>query len=123
FAQKLIRILKDFNIGVELQSHICKEIISLFDKFNGDVPKSFDELLESLISIQKDLDYNINNIGFIKEPKIEILATLGNLIFGIPQIIEQNSPIFKGVNFLFIIDELENITEDQQKIINSLYRE
>lgn len=123
FSQKLIRILKDFNIDIELQNQICIKIVSLFDRFNDEVPKSFDELLDSLINIQKDLDYNINNIGFIKEPKIEILATLGSLIFGIPQIIEQSSQIFKGVNFLFIIDELENITEDQQKIINSLYRE
>ncbi len=123
FAQKLIRILNDFNIDEKLQGDICKKIILLFDKYSREIPKDFNQLLEDLIILQKELDYNINNIGFIDEPKIEILATLGSLIFGIPQIIQNSLPVFKDVNFLYIIDELENISEEKQKIINSLYRE
>lgn len=123
FAQKLLRILQDFSIDEQEQKIICKEVIHLFDKYEGDVPENFSELLSLFINLQKSLDYNVNNLGFIEKPKLEILVTLGGLIFGIPKIIEEKLEVFKGVNFLYIIDEFENITIEQQKVINSLYRE
>lgn len=123
FAQKLVRILLDFKISEDLQSEICSKIINLFDRNPSQTPDNFATLLETLILFQKELDYNVNNIGINDGIKIEILATLGSLIFGIPKIIEEHIDKFKGVNFLYIIDEFENITKEQQMMINSLYRE
>jgi len=123
FAQKLLRIIQDFNIPSDQQVSISNEIIKIFNKFDGEIPKSFDELLSLFIDLQKDLDYNIDNIGFIEVSNVKIAVSFGRLIFGIPQIFEKELQQFKGVNFLYIIDEFENITENQQRLINSLYRE
>ena len=45
------------------------------------------------------------------------------LFFGIPIALRKYSSYFKNVNFLYLADELENISFNQQKYINTLIRE
>src|SRR5690606_31682 len=47
----------------------------------------------------------------------------GRLIFGIPKILEGKVDVFKGFQFIFLIDEFENLAEYQQRYINTLVRE
>jgi len=125
FAQKLISILIDFEIKSDIQKVVANKIILLFDKYDNLNAQNLDELLKILINLQKNLDYEIKNIGFNRneKPKFELLLNTGTLIYGIPKIINNCIPQFKDIFFLYIIDEFENITLDQQRIFNSLYRE
>lgn len=125
FAQKLISILIDFQIESDIQKIVVDDIILLFDKYDNLNADNLEGLLKILISLQKKLDYEIKNIGFNRneKPKFELLLNTGTLIYGIPKIITKCIPQFKDIFFLYIIDEFENITLDQQKIFNSLYRE
>jgi len=44
-------------------------------------------------------------------------------VFGIPQILSSKCSCFKGVQFLYLLDEYENLLEEQQRYVNTLIRE
>jgi hypothetical protein len=125
FGQKIISILLDFQINLDVQKSVSNEIILLFDKYDDFKVDNFVDLLNLLKKLQKNLDYEIKNIGFRRneKPNFDLLLNTGTLIYGIPKIISRNIVQFKDVFFLYIIDEFENITISQQKIFNALYRE
>ncbi|WP_418263664.1 hypothetical protein [Flavobacterium faecale] len=125
FAQKIITILSDFEIDVKIQSEVVKDILSLFDKYDNLEANNFNDLFSVIVGLQKKLDYETKNIGFkrTEKPDFDLLLNPGALIYGIPRIISKKILEFKDIFFLYIIDEFENITPNQQKIFNSLYRE
>lgn len=67
----------------------------------------------------------MNNYSFSSQEMVDlnILAAPGKLIFAIPQIISKFFHPFKKICFLYLIDELENLTEEQQKYVNTIVRE
>ncbi|MBY5431008.1 hypothetical protein [Rhizobium leguminosarum] len=102
---------------------ISHDIAQLFDKsveFAGNDLKS---VLDFLISEQKGLDYEINNCLMKGSLDVDILVTPGKLIFGIPRILSLKLDFLKDVLFVFSVDEFENLTEPQQRHVNTLYRE
>lgn len=123
FGQKLISIIKEFKIEPKDELHIIQETVKLFDQYSYN-PSNLSELNESFNIYQKELDYEVKNMGFRRNPNpdFDLKLNPGALIYGIPRILS-SLDIFKGVSFLYIIDEFENITLSQQKIFNSLYRE
>ncbi len=52
-----------------------------------------------------------------------MLASRGHLVFGIPKLFVKHCPIIKDVLFVYSIDEFENLTIEQQRLINTLVRE
>ncbi len=46
----------------------------------------------------------------------------GKLIFGIPEILQENLPEFHGKRIILLLDEYENLQYQQQKIINTLFK-
>ena len=46
----------------------------------------------------------------------------GKLIFGIPEILNENIPEFRGKRIILLLDEYENLQYQQQKIINTLVK-
>jgi hypothetical protein len=122
--QSLIDIEKKESV-FEDQKAFCSSVLSLFSKstelFNG-----VQDLLslKSLISkLSNEVDYAVSNAFFIENLTVEVLASRGSLIFGIPKLLSEHSLYFKNVTFLYIIDELENISSSQQIYINTLLRE
>ena len=122
--QSLIDVNEKENI-FEKQKDFCLDVLNLFSKRTGDFEK-VDDLysLKNLISsLSNEVDYAVNNAFFINDIDVEVLASRGTLIFGIPKLLSKYSSSFKGVTFLYLIDELENISESQQIYINTLLRE
>ncbi len=113
------------SISDELENEICIEILGLFDRNIGQRISTFDELKVFLVSLQKKVDYHVNNLslsgGDLRD--LEILTSSGRLIFGIPQILQRKVVFFEKVLFLYLIDEFENFTHVQQQYINTLLRE
>jgi hypothetical protein len=54
---------------------------------------------------------------------VRIAITRGDLIFGIPKAISANLVALRDCLFLYLIDEFENLSEIQQKYVNTLLRE
>lgn len=129
-GQIIIRTLIDLQktdiISDSEELNIVKHTLSLFDQVKDDFEsiKTFDELNRLLVSYQHDLDYKVNNSVFSEVlPDVEILLTPGNLIYNIPKYLHENLEFFSDKMFIYFIDELENITENQQTLIQSLIRE
>lgn len=130
FSQLLLLIVEEviFSTNVEVDElKICNEITSnLFDNdIQFEACKSFSELRSLLRALQKQVDLEINNCSITGKTVVDvkILVSPGRLIFGMPKILERTVSIFRNFQFIFLIDEFENLLEDQQKYINTLVRE
>ncbi len=105
------------------QTNVCQQLRQLIDEPPTDNVDTFAGLLQWFADGQRELDKQINNVVFggALEPRIRI--TRGRLIFGLPRILSSYVSGFEGLLFSYFIDEFENITEAQQKYINTLLRE
>ncbi|UDM06528.1 hypothetical protein LG409_14245 [Halomonas sp. NyZ770] len=102
----------------------CNDVLSLIGgERKHSLNKNLTEVKNWLINTSKAVDSEINNAFFKEKLDIEILVSRGDLVFGIPKLLQKHSPYFKNVSFLYLIDEMENISEIQQRYINSLLRE
>ena len=87
------------------------------------MPASLEALLEGLRSLQKQVDEAVNNCAISGELAVKICATRGELIFGIPRILVGTFSDLRDCVFVYLIDEFENLSESQQKYVNTLIRE
>lgn len=109
---------------LDSEYNFCNDVISLFKGVKeNSVERNLAGLKNWLVEISNKVDSEVNNAFFKEKLEIEILVTQGDLIFGIPQLLKKYSSYFKKVSFLYLIDEMENISETQQKYINTLLRE
>lgn len=126
-ARLSVSIVKEiFAESPDLLKHekkLCKEISSLFDAKGKGFEPTLNAVVDRFVSMQREVDYRVNNAAISRRLDVEIQATRGNLIFGLPEILAENIPLFRGVQFQYLIDELENVNEAQQEYINTLVRE
>ena len=104
------------------EAGLTADIVGLFDDPPRQLVGSLGELDDLLSQLRKNLDYQVNNCVFTGELDVRIAATRGRLVFGIPRLVSAASDGFADVLFVYIIDELENLSESQQVLINSLVR-
>jgi len=105
------------------RSDLCGDILGLFSSWGREIPASLQELLAALRSMQKDVDVAVNNCAISGELKLTICATRGHLVFGIPRVLAANLSALRDCVFVYLVDEFENLSEHQQKYINTLIRE
>lgn len=123
-GQLLLNILDDLNLSLELQKEICNEILHLFEKDISEEILDIKSLNTFLRNKQKIVDYEVNNCAISRTLiNLEILLSPGKLTFGIPKIVREKVDFLNETIFLYLIDEFENISSNQQKLINTLYRE
>lgn len=125
-AQLTLRTVLEV-LGDSLQSveaFLCRRILELFDvpPVFGDDP-SLRGLISLLHNIQRAVDNSVNNCVITRKLDVQIACSPARLIFGIPQILEIDVAAFRGLTFLYLIDEFENLQAEQQKYINTLVRE
>lgn len=96
---------------------------STFDKVPEGNAKTLRDIALLLAALQKDLDYRANNCVVTGKLEPEILVTAGKLIFGVPRLLSQRYGFLKETKFVYAIDEYENLSEAQQRFINTLVRE
>ncbi|MEQ8300198.1 MAG: hypothetical protein RH945_06605 [Hyphomonas sp.] len=106
--------------GVE--EHLCQLVGGLFD---DDPPKlsTLRELCENLNGRRRALDFEVNNAAFTGKLSPRIAVTRGRLIFGVPKLIAKLIPSLANIQFCYLLDEFENLTEQQQVHVNTLVRE
>jgi len=100
---------------------LYSEIGNLFD-VNAPKGESIDSLIVEFERRRRELDYQVNNAAFTGELKPSITASRGKLIFGIPEAMHQFVQNIEGILFAYQLDELENLTEAQQRHVNTLVR-
>lgn len=123
-GQLLLSVLIDLNISAADQAAICSEVMGLFENDIDEQIVDFDQMSLLFKKLQNRVDYQVNNSAITRNLEgLEILLSPGKIIFGFPQIVAKKVSALKDTAFLYLIDELENISETQQVIINTLYRE
>ena len=129
FSQLLLQIIEEILTSSKAainEKEICNEIITnLFDKVEDGPYETFHDVRGLLRGLQKEMDYEINNCSITGKTKIDIkiIVSPGRLIFGIPKILEKKASIFQNFQFIFLVDEFENLLEYQQMYVNTLVRE
>lgn len=102
-------------------------INELFDEINAkvDEEKNLNSIINRLKQLQKEVDYEVNNCAITGQPitSIRISVTSGKLVFGIPQLLSKLIPELSEIKFIYLLDEYENLTSNQQMYVNTLIRE
>ena len=102
---------------------LFSEVAEFFDvsvkgKFN-----SFSTFEEFLQNEQKTIDFAVNNSVLTRRlDGVNILFSPGRLAFGIPQAASRAIKALDAALIVYLIDEIENFTEDQQRFLNTLIR-
>ncbi|MET3518855.1 ORC-CDC6 family AAA ATPase [Mesorhizobium abyssinicae] len=124
-AQHALRLLCEVlgDESEQVNREITFDIIELLDKKPVGEIKSLPVLSSYFSEQQKKLDYEINNCLITGVLSPDIIMTPGNVIFGIPKIVEGKIPFLRNVLFVYAIDEFENLTAAQQVHVNTIYRE
>jgi hypothetical protein len=106
------------------EPELIEGILGIFDEQTKNSPQNLHELGMLFHERQRSVDLEVNNIVLLPgslEPRIA--ATRGRLVFGIPQVAIANVPALRDVQFLYLLDELENLEAEQQRYVNTLIRE
>lgn len=106
------------------EEDLVKGILSKFMKQDAEC-KTLKELREYLIKLQKGLLYEIHNFLLLGKdrPQVEIRLDVAALTFGIPDLLKEKVSYFKKRHILYLIDEYENFSEQQQQVMMTLLRE
>jgi hypothetical protein len=126
-AELVLSLIEDiFKANPKLQGceeQICKDILKLFDDPELACPTNLTDLIAILKRLQRKVNTAVNNSSISRRLDLRILVTPGTLTFGVPKCVVSNVSAMKDVQFLYLVDEFENLSEAQQKYINTLYRE
>ena len=105
------------------QPGICMEILNIIDTSGLPQASTIESLIGVLHQLQRDIDVSVNNVALDRRLDVNIRATRGELVFRIPQIFTRRFSGLDGIQILYLVDELENLTEAQQRYIQTLIRE
>lgn len=128
-AQITLNIIIDLQerniVEIQDEKELILQIMGLLNKNPEKVPENLKSLLQFFSSLQRKVDYEVENCVFNNDNKlhIDILLSPAKITYGLPEIMTRFVPFFKDKIFLYLIDELENISENQQKLIQTLIRE
>lgn len=104
------------------EKELCKKIsISILGKSEQDLD-SFDKITSYLEEIQREIEEWKEDITFIKK-NLEVKQIPKNrIIFGIPKICSDEIKELKNIHIFYLLDEYENLSENQQIIVNTLLK-
>jgi hypothetical protein len=106
------------------ETDAVRAIVDLFDDFAAEAPTTVSELQAALHGFQREIDFAVNNASLSRNVDgVVIRVTRGRLPFGVPQILSEHVPQLAEAQWLYLIDELENLTADQQRYVQTIIRE
>lgn len=108
----------------EYEKIIVSDTLSLFHEPKNGI-ESLNDLHNYFLDLQKSIIYSCQNFIFegLDKPNVQIKLNISQLTYGLPQILKNKVPYFKNKYILYLIDEMENFSDSQQKLIQSLIRE
>ena len=127
-GERLVNVLIDLHKNGSMidvnEKEIVGDIMAMFLKKKDGI-NTFEELNEYFIELQRNVDYQVQNFMFLgqERPQVEVLLTTAKLTYDIPALLKKKIPFFKNKYILYLIDELENFSAEQQQLIQTLIRE
>lgn len=83
---------------------------------------SLQEFREWVASERRNLDTEVNNAAFSGELNITMPFAVGSLSLPIKSALDELHPKFAEVPLIYLLDEIENLSEYQQQVVNTLIR-
>lgn len=109
--------------SAEWNAAFAKEASAIFHGADTDLPCSYDSFIEHLKATRQRVDHAINNASITRRLEgVNITFNPGELAFGLPSVISRLCELARDSIFVYLIDEVENFTEMQQRFLNSLVR-
>ena len=102
---------------------VCTEIFREFQIWHGPAPETMADLNVTLAGLRRAIDIEVNNCALTKNLNVTIAVTPGRLVLAVPQALASAFDALSQIRFVYLIDELENLSESQQIYVNSLVRE
>ena len=122
----LVEVVEQYILEDSTEFDEAGFIADVVNSFDADVTSrihNFRELHEYLVRTRKEIDYIVNNSALTSSVSgIEVPFSQGRLLYGIPESLARRFPHFSKSNIVYLIDEVENLTADQQKFLNTLIR-
>jgi hypothetical protein len=110
-------------LSPEWNSAVVQRILALMHTVPVEPVSDFDGMISYLNALRSRVDVIVNNSAITRQLSgIEITFNPGELVFGVPKIIAELCPFAKSATFVYLIDEVENFTEQQQRFLNTLVR-
>lgn len=116
-------IMSELNLLGAHEEAIATGFTELFDVQQSLSDQTLAATLELLTNLQRQLNVAVNNVALSQRLELSIPVTPGSLVFGVPRLLASTCEQFRGLNFLYLIDEFENLSESQQVHVNTLLRE
>ncbi|MGI4830437.1 MAG: hypothetical protein ACRYFU_19885 [Janthinobacterium lividum] len=85
-------------------------------------PTSLKDLIAQLRGFLREIDVALNNLPLTMTLDLRIRVTPSRLIFEVPELLAELVPELKSAMTLYLLDEMENLTESQQTYVNTLVR-
>lgn len=106
------------------ENELVADVLKLFSKQKRDL-STLKELNVYFLDLQKEIEFEVQNFIFQdkKQPHVEILLPVAKLSYEYPTLLKKKVPFFRDKYILYLIDELENFSETQQQLIQTLLRE
>jgi hypothetical protein len=71
---------------------------------------------------KRSIDDAVNNAAFSGSLEMRVAFAIGALSIPLSQALSKWHPLFSDVPLIYLVDEIENFTESQQQVLNSLVR-
>lgn len=126
-AELVVDALRDLFLSSESMHHFnFRAFVSeLSETVNGIHEGLFDNLDDVLLWIRNErkiIDDAVNNFAFSGLLDVDAKFSLGGLAICLGRAIPKFCPALKLVPLLYLVDEVENFSVSQQKVINTLIR-
>lgn len=104
------------------ETNLCKEIsLEIFN--NVDEAKTISEISAKLKKIQYDIEQWKDDIAFVDIELDTTTIPRTKILYNLPKVFEKYIPQLKNKFIFYLLDEYENLSESQQKIINTLIKQ
>ena len=130
-AQMALSVVNDLltestgNISASGPERAANLIYDLFDvkpDLEGTKP-TLESLQLALRELQREIDVVVNNSAMSRRLEVLIRTSPGTLVFGVPRAVSEAIPELQSIRFVYLLDEFENLSSNQQIYVNTLVRE
>jgi len=125
-VEHLVHILADLaSLSSEIAQAldgISSEVVELFDIPPAEGFADWNSVLHHVVAIRKRVDHAVNNCVFTRNLSVNISISPGALLFGLPKLVSVRVAELRNMRFIYLLDEVENLSIGQQRFINTLIR-
>ncbi len=127
-AQHALEVLEAFvrlvtDLDETTERNLVNSLMKCFDRPLALPSQTLSAFKSLLIDEQKAIDLAVNNCPLSARLDVVLSTSPGKLVFGAPQAFWSLFPQWRDTRIVYLIDEFENLTLDQQRYVHTLLRE